>query len=295
MTPDLTVVIPTIGREAGCHEAIRSVERFRKATGLEVDLLVVEQGDRPTYAIPDTFDGRWLFSTRPAVSPARNAGLDAARAPVVLFLDDDAVLEPDATALLDEWRSSGAPMVCGRMRAVDGSYSRSGDRRAIVRGWSASRYFVEPAAIWDTAALRRVGGLDERMGAPTAMGAEEGAQLLGRLASAGEGCGVFVPVDVVVHPKLTDAPPEKARRYGRGTTGALVLAPGWWLVSYVVVSGLRRLAGLVVAVARRDRAARQHRAAWLLGYCAGFRVGFAVRHEPQRGPSDVRTIVPAEP
>lgn len=290
MTPDLTVAIPTAGREADCHRAIESVQRLRQDADIAIELIVVEQGDRPTYRVPDDFRGRWMFSRRCGLTHARNVALALARAPAIYYVDDDARLEIGALTLFETWRATGAAMVCGRLRCEHGTIIRGTDRRVVVRGWSASRYFAEPAALWDVAALRDVGGFDERVGPPNRLGGEDGAQMLGRLADAGRGFGVYVPVDVAVHPRFDAAPPAKARAYGRALTGGFALDPNPWHATYIAASVLRRVGGLLVAALRRDRAGAAHRAAWLYGSLTGVMVGLSERRRPRNHPPELSTL-----
>lgn len=288
---DLTVVIPSLGRPDLCLASIAAVDAVRRATGLRIDLIVVEQGAEQTYPIPADFDGRWLFSTGSGTSFARNVGLDHARAAIVMFVDDDAELRPTFVAMLDEIRTSGAPLVCGRMMGHDGTAIRGGEVPAEVRPWNAFHHFVEPAAAWDTAVLREVGGFDERFGPPNSLGAEEGAELLARIARVTDRRVPFVPVDAIVHPALGTTPPDKARRYGAGNAGLLVLRPGGWTLCYVAAGLARRVVGTVVAAARRDRAGFAHRRAWLRGWVAGPFVAWRLRGTPARTVAAVQTIV----
>jgi uncharacterized protein YciI len=277
---DLSVVIPTLGRPELCAASIAAVDEVRRTTGLCIDLVVVEQGDVPGYTIPADFDGRWLFSTGSGTSFARNLGLRHAVGPTVMFVDDDAELQPTVVAMLDELRSSGAVVVCGRMMGHDGSVIRGSDERAEIRPWNAFHLFVEPAALWDTDVLRSVGGFDERFGPPNRLGAEEGVELLARLARATDRPMRFVPVDAILHPPLGSTPTEKARRYGAGNAALVILRPSWWTWCYVAVGFVRRLGGVAVAAVRRDRDGVSHRLAWLAGWSTGPAAAWRSRKAP---------------
>ena len=295
MASELTVVIPTFQRPDLCLGSIAAVEHISEATGIDIDLVVVEQGPEPSYPIPSGFSGRWLFTRRVGVSSARNLGLAQADAPFVIFVDDDAELLAGIGAVLETCREPRVDVVCGRMVATDGTVIRGADRPRRVRPWNAFNLFVEPATVWRTAAIRRLGGFDERLGPPFRLGAEEGAGLLASLSRGRRGRRhVFVPVDLVVHPALEAAPDDKARRYGAGASSLIVLAPGAWSVVYGAVSVVRRLGGLITRLVRRDGPGASHRRAWLRGFASGIGAGWSVRREPRNLPTlDVVVLRPA--
>lgn len=285
---DLTVVVPTKGRPELCVEALGAVEAVRSRTGLRFDVVVVEQGERPEYPIPDGFRGRWVFTVQAGASMARNIGLDLALAPYVMFVDDDAVMQPAVAELVADLRSSGGDVVAGSMVSPGGRSVRGGDRRAVLRPWNAFHLFVEPTAVWSVPALRSVGGFDERLGQNNPLGCEEGIEAVARLARRTPGVrkvARFVPAVVVVHPDLRSAPLAKARMYGAGTSGLMVVTPSWWVVGYSVVSLVRRCAGLLVALVRRDRSGLEHRAGWITGWFEGLLIARRERRRPRRGPT----------
>jgi GT2 family glycosyltransferase len=84
MTAELSVVIPTLGRSAALPEVL---ERLA-AQGAAAEILVVADAAAPSVAAATH------RAERPGASAARNAGLRAATAPVVLFLGDDILPSP---------------------------------------------------------------------------------------------------------------------------------------------------------------------------------------------------------
>lgn len=83
----LAVVIPTLGRRPA--ELERAV---RACAGCEVVVA------RDAAAAPVDVPARVVQAARPGASAARNAGWRATEADVVLFVDDDVVLDPGAAA-----------------------------------------------------------------------------------------------------------------------------------------------------------------------------------------------------
>ena len=94
--PDLSVVIPTLGRSAALPRALARLEEQEDAPSFEV--LLVADATAPEGTAP-------LRADRPGASAARNVGLRAAQAPVVLFLGDDILASPLLLATHAEWHA----------------------------------------------------------------------------------------------------------------------------------------------------------------------------------------------
>ena len=99
MTPTVAVVIPAYNSGEFIREAVESVLR-QSLTSIEV--IVIDDGstDNTQQVLGSISDDRLtvLRQKNSGVSAARNAGLAAARAPYIFFLDADDVLLPDALA-----------------------------------------------------------------------------------------------------------------------------------------------------------------------------------------------------
>jgi glycosyltransferase involved in cell wall biosynthesis len=88
-SPDAVVVIPTRDRPADLRRALAALER--QASPRPWELVVVDDGSMP----PATAPGATVMRLRGGgPGPARNAGWRSARAPVVLFTDDDCEADP---------------------------------------------------------------------------------------------------------------------------------------------------------------------------------------------------------
>ena len=93
---DITVVVPTRERFEVLEETLAALARQR-LDGISCELLVVDNdsADGSRERVEELAEGRWPFSIRVlrerarGAAAARNAGVAAARAPVVLFLGDD--------------------------------------------------------------------------------------------------------------------------------------------------------------------------------------------------------------
>jgi len=190
--PQVTVVIPTLGESPYLREAVESALAERPA---EVVVVVNGGGEVELEGV------RILRRGEPGRSEARNLGVEAARTPLVAFLDDDDAalpgrLERQRAALAEAW---WAPLAFGRVRVVDGAgapdedWNRLLDSRFARLGRAASYEDVlaVQAPIYTSATMVRreaflaVGGFDP------AFEAYEDLDLYLRLARLGD----LLPVD----------------------------------------------------------------------------------------------------
>jgi glycosyltransferase involved in cell wall biosynthesis len=92
--PDITVVIPTYRRE---KELVDTVRAMLSQSHKNFELVVVDQSDdhlaETKTALQNISDERFRYfrTTPPSLPAARNFALQVARAPIVLYLDDDIV------------------------------------------------------------------------------------------------------------------------------------------------------------------------------------------------------------
>jgi hypothetical protein len=96
--PEISVVIPTLNRASLLDESLASLA-MQTASG-RFELVVVSDGSTDaTSAVCDRWSSRMplTFVESPAagISVAKNIGVDAAKAPLLLFFDDDDVADPD--------------------------------------------------------------------------------------------------------------------------------------------------------------------------------------------------------
>jgi GT2 family glycosyltransferase len=99
--PDVSVVIPTVGRPAALARTLAALARQTAAERFEV-VVVSDGGGARTHAAatfaPAAFSLRVIEQDRRGAAAARNRGAAAARAEILLFLDDDVVPEPPCVA-----------------------------------------------------------------------------------------------------------------------------------------------------------------------------------------------------
>jgi GT2 family glycosyltransferase len=223
---ELAVVIPS-GRgpeaAAACVAAVRAA-----ADGVQADVVVVADGPRWPDPLPDVPGARVVRSRGRGPGPvhgpcaARNTGITATTAPLVVTTDDDVRPRPGwlaalAAGLRPADAGVGAPVVAHRPSTVLGRFAdwrRPLDAQLDPR---RTRYLVTANSLWRRAALDQVGLFDESFRAP---GGEE-LELCDRLLKAGWTLG-WAPDAVVEHE--FDVGLRRFLRtnysYGRGTSMA---------------------------------------------------------------------------
>ena len=121
--PVASVVICTYNRLQMLQAAVASCLQDATVRGTPFEVVVADNspsGHARDFAAGLAAAGkavRWVHASPPNISVARNAGLHAAAAPLVAFMDDDLVLEPGwLDHLLDTLGSSGADVAVGPVR-----------------------------------------------------------------------------------------------------------------------------------------------------------------------------------
>jgi GT2 family glycosyltransferase len=175
--PELSIVIPTLGRSASLGEVLSGLARQQPA-GPDVEVLVVVDaaGDAPELAdAAGALPVRMLRAACPGASGARNAGWRAATAPVILFLDDDIVPGRRLVAEHAAWHRSNPAVEVGVLGDVRwaSSVKVTPFMRWLEMGIQFDYFRIEGVELdWTRfyscnaslkrALLERVGGFDEQ-------------------------------------------------------------------------------------------------------------------------------------
>lgn len=119
--PQLSIVIPTLGRSDSLIEVIDGLGRQEpELSDVEV-LVVIDAAGPQELAIPAGGAGwsaRVLRAQRTGASGARNTGWRAANAPLILFLDDDIVPTPRLVAEHLKWHAANPERETGVLGLV---------------------------------------------------------------------------------------------------------------------------------------------------------------------------------
>ena len=249
----VTVVLCTRDRPELLHHAVGAITASLHPGD---ELVVVDSASRDvTAADAARARGIRVIRTRkPGLSRARNAGVAAARNPLVAFTDDDCRPEVGwVDALRAGFDDPAVGFVTGRVDADrEGRLSVScmveDQPRRLRRGDDPFGFGVGANMAARRAAIAKVDGFDERLGAGVALRAGEDVDLWWRLVEAGWD-GAYAPGARVTHVQWRSDGRALGLSYGYGLgAGALSVKAirsgrtgGWGLLSRRLWrDGLRR-------------------------------------------------------
>ncbi len=169
MLPDVSVVIPTRDRADRLRAALASALAQQ---GADVEVVVIDDGSAPAAAdaVGALVEGRarLIRHERPqGVSRARNAGIGAARAAWVAFLDDDDLWAPGKLAAqLARADAAGAGLVYTSVVVIDDAGAIVGEltarpEDALAVEMAATNAIGTPSSVMArTELVREAGGFD---------------------------------------------------------------------------------------------------------------------------------------
>jgi GT2 family glycosyltransferase len=95
--PEASIIIPTYNRTSSIGLLLASL---KNQLNKSVELIIVEQGINNNSEISKYFNGidsqtTYLFLKSPSLTKARNMGINASKADILIFLDDDVIAKKD--------------------------------------------------------------------------------------------------------------------------------------------------------------------------------------------------------
>lgn len=277
MTPRISVVVPTRDRPRALARCLAALEA---QSGTDLEIVVADDGSRDAAAIAAVVAraprARLVHGCGRGPASARNAGAQAARAPLVCFTDDDCAPAPGWCAALAVALESGADAAAGLARAAAGGGPGAVAWQVICEHLTAASWdpasgrveFAPSCTLACTAATARAMPFDEAY--PLAAG--EDRDWCARVIASGRAL-VLAPGAVVEH---HHAPGARAfwrqhRNYGRGalhfrTAHARPPEPpafylrllvrglrrGPAVATYVLAAQVATVTGLLLGLVRRD-------------------------------------------
>jgi glycosyltransferase involved in cell wall biosynthesis len=203
--PDISVIIPAYNEENYLNDTIAAlrtdIEHARQSRNAQVEIVVVDDGSvDKTFEIAQQLADTVVYGPRGGIGLARNAGAAKAAAPLLVFLDADALVEEGVLGrIYDSWRSGA------KVGAVVPIYrsSRPGVRALLkLWGWCAPRFGTTQGVCQfvDNAMFQELGGYspDLRM----AEDSEFYVRATQAMAKAGQGNGATCIHDVRVWPSM---------------------------------------------------------------------------------------------
>ena len=233
--PTCTVVVPTRNRLPHLE---RVLEAVAQQDHKPFDVLVVDSAPTAPGAqeIASRWGARYILEPLPGASRARNSGSVQSQSEIVVFLDDDALPEPDwlrhllvefselevgvVTGCVLPWpknSASGVQAAVARGASLDGRFG--GEQRLVLDrkspGWMELCAFggfgIAANMAVRRSAFERVGGFHLLLGPGAPLLLSEEYYLYFALVGLGYR-GVYTPKAVVYHPYLT-LEEDRGRRY----------------------------------------------------------------------------------
>ena len=180
-TPDVAVIVCTRNRAEHLAEMLPSFAQLYIPAGLTVDAIIVDNGstDATQAMIAEKTQGcdwiRSVYEAKPGLSNARNAGIGATSAPIVLFTDDDVRIPADWLAgMAQMFSDQDTHIVQGHIVLAESILlpwmewvHRAGLAEFIA---DESKTVIGANFGFRRAAWEQVGGFDPRFGSGTAIG-----------------------------------------------------------------------------------------------------------------------------
>ncbi|WP_194383752.1 glycosyltransferase [Microbacterium luteum] len=287
---DVTIVVCTRDRAEMLAAALAAILRATRSA----EIVVVDSASTTTSTrdVAEAAGVRYIRSDVPGLSIARNLGLAAADRPIVVFTDDDCVVDPGfLSPLIAPFADAATVGVTGRLRDHDDRSAATPPTVDVLTrvadgldaGHGALMAFRRDSVLAS-------GGFDPVLGAGRRFGGAEDLDMFCRILTGGRLVRVSAAAVTHVNTRDDDDYTILNAAYGRGL-GAMLAKwrrthPGssWTLLGIVIrraaVGSFRR------ARTRRGRAAQR---AYVAGLLAGF---FAARRRPVDGENLVDTDPP---
>jgi glycosyltransferase involved in cell wall biosynthesis len=215
--PEITVVVPTRDRRAGLRRCLARLAAQTAADRLEI--VVIDDGSDDAEAVVAAVEAspsaRLVRQRRRGPGAARNAGVRAARTPIVCFTDDDCEPAPAWAETLAAALRAGAEVVAGRTEPGDSA------NRYVVASQLVTNYLARHASV-PFAASNNFGSTARLLGElpfdeAYSDAAGEDRDWCERLAAAGHRIERRPDAAVAHHQELTVAGfLRQQARYGRG-------------------------------------------------------------------------------
>jgi GT2 family glycosyltransferase len=216
--PIATIIIPHLNQQDALIRCLTSLEAQDFAGGT-IEIIVVDNGSRqPLDAVKQRFPKvRFLEQSEPGPGLARNTGVAAANAEILLFIDADCRAHPDWIAsAIKALTAPSAPAIIGgdvQIDIVDSARLTALEGYESVFGYRQSRY-ISREGFSGTGNLAMTGTIFDAVGPFGGIGIAEDRDWGQRAKKLGYRT-YYVPEMVVYHParKSFDELTEKWRRH----------------------------------------------------------------------------------
>jgi glycosyltransferase involved in cell wall biosynthesis len=235
---DASFIVCTRNRAAALEACISSIEAACEACSLSCELVVVDNGSTDDtaarlsrIAAKSAVAVRWMVELRPGLAAARNTGMERARGRLLIFIDDDCIVERSYLQDLNRHYSAGERCIVrggrvdlGSPRDLPFTIKRSRFRARFTPDVHPGGFVLGCNMTMDREAAARIGRFDERFGAGGPLWSAEDTDYLVRSHQLG------IPIEYVpdmtvqhFHGRTTrDAIERLHRDYSFGNGGLCV-------------------------------------------------------------------------
>jgi GT2 family glycosyltransferase len=235
---DASFIVCTRNRAAALEACISSIEAACEACSLSCELVVVDNGSTDDtaarlsrIAAKSAVSVRWMVELRPGLAAARNTGMERARGRLLIFIDDDCIVERSYLQDLNRHYSAGERCIVrggrvdlGSPRDLPFTIKRSRFRARFTPDVHPGGFVLGCNMTMHREAAARIGRFDERFGAGGPLRSAEDTDYLVRAHQLG------IPIEYVpdmtvqhFHGRTTrDAIERLHRDYSFGNGGLCV-------------------------------------------------------------------------
>lgn len=235
---DASFIVCTRNRAAALEACISSIEAACGACSLSCELVVVDNGSTDDtaarlsrIAAKSAVSVRWMVELRPGLAAARNTGMERARGRLLIFIDDDCIVERSYLQDLNRHYSAGERCIVrggrvdlGSPRDLPFTIKRSRFRARFTPDVHPGGFVLGCNMTMHREAAARIGRFDERFGAGGPLRSAEDTDYLVRAHQLG------IPIEYVpdmtvqhFHGRTTrDAIERLHRDYSFGNGGLCV-------------------------------------------------------------------------
>lgn len=198
--PDISIIVCTRNR---AHKLLNTLDSLASAIAnvknLQVEAVIVNNGSTDnTQAIIDTwsktvsFPVQAVLEAKPGLSRARNQGILHSKGELIVFTDDDCLMNDDYLICLRDWMNENQPHgICGGMVQLGDvtdlpfSILVRQEKQRLHNPMYPSGFIIGANMVFPRIVLETIGNFDERFGAGAIFRAGEESDLIYRAYRAG--------------------------------------------------------------------------------------------------------------
>lgn len=208
----ISIIIPTCNRSDSLIRALNSLRDMDVQECISLEIIIIDNNsDDDTKYISEKFiksahfNIRYVFEKRRGLSYARNRGINEAKGEIIVFIDDDVIVEKEWIAAIFKFVNSGKE--CGMIFGQTKIYSPDLYKLSTKES-DFEEIFESPVIPWNVgngnnmiikrSTIKQVGYFDISLGAGTKIGSAEDTDYVHRVLTSGIKI-IYSPTCIVYH------------------------------------------------------------------------------------------------